>query len=75
MDVRRAPLRVGALLQPLQGSPAEGSPSYGGGSVNINIEIPDEVYKKVKLAAILQDKTAKQYIIEQLEAGLKRRDR
>ena len=26
---------------------------------NINIEIPDEVYKKVKLDAIMQDKTAK----------------
>ena len=43
--------------------------------MNINIEIPDEIYKKVKLAAILQDKTAKQYIIEQLDAGLKRRSR
>jgi hypothetical protein len=42
---------------------------------NINIEIPDEIYKKVKLAAIMQDKTAKEYIIEKLDAGLKRRKR
>lgn len=41
--------------------------------VNINIEIPDEVYKKVKLAAIMQDKTAKDFIIEKLDAGLRRR--
>jgi hypothetical protein len=43
--------------------------------VNINIEIPDEVYKKVKLAAIMQDKTAKDFIIEKLDAGLQRRKR
>jgi hypothetical protein len=40
---------------------------------NINIEIPDEIYKKVKLQAIMQDKTAKDHIIEKLEKGLKRR--
>jgi hypothetical protein len=40
---------------------------------NINIEIPDEIYKKVKLQAIMQDKTAKDHIIELLDAGLRRR--
>jgi hypothetical protein len=40
---------------------------------NINIEIPDEVYKKVKLAAIMQDQTAKDHIIAKLKEGLRRR--
>lgn len=40
---------------------------------NINIEIPDEVYKKVKLTAIMQDKTVKEYVIEQLSAAMRRR--
>jgi hypothetical protein len=43
--------------------------------VNINIEIPDEIYKEVKLAAIMHDKTVKDFVIEKLDAGLKRRKR
>ncbi len=42
---------------------------------NINIEIPDEVYKKVKLDAIMQDKTVKEHIIQKLDEGLRRRKR
>jgi hypothetical protein len=42
---------------------------------NINIEIPDEVYKRVKLAAILGDQTVKDYIIAKLEAEMRRRRR
>ena len=41
--------------------------------VNINIEIPDEIYKKVKLDAIMQDKTVKDHIIKKLDDGLRRR--
>jgi uncharacterized protein (DUF1778 family) len=37
---------------------------------NINIEIPDDIYKKVKLAAIMQDKSVKDFIIERLEAKM-----
>jgi hypothetical protein len=40
---------------------------------NINIEIPDDVYKKVKLAAIMQDKTVKDYVIEKLGTAMRRR--
>ena len=42
---------------------------------NINIEIPDDIYKKVKLAAIMQDKTVKDFIIAKIDSGLKRRKR
>jgi hypothetical protein len=42
---------------------------------NINIEIPDDIYKKVKLSAILQDKTAKDFIIRAIDDGLRRRKR
>ncbi len=40
---------------------------------NINIKIPDDIYKKVKLAAIMQDKTVKDFIIERLEQKMKGR--
>lgn len=40
---------------------------------NINIEIPDDVYKKVKLTAITQDKTVKDFVIEKLDAAMRRR--
>lgn len=40
---------------------------------NINIEIPDDVYKRVKLAAILHDKTVKEFITQQLEEEMRRR--
>jgi hypothetical protein len=43
--------------------------------VNINIEIPDEIYKKVKVDAIIQDKTAKDYITQKIDEGLRRRKR
>ena len=39
---------------------------------NINIEIPDDIYKKVKLAAITKDKTVKAFIIEQLEQKMQK---
>jgi hypothetical protein len=42
---------------------------------NINIEIPDEVYKKIKLSAVQADKTVKQFVIERLDDGLRRRRR
>jgi hypothetical protein len=42
---------------------------------NINIEIPDDVYKKVKLNAVLSDKTVKDHIIALLDKGLRRRKR
>lgn len=42
---------------------------------NINIEIPDEVYKKVKLAAIMGDMTVKDFVIKRLDEGLRRRKR
>jgi hypothetical protein len=42
---------------------------------NINIEIPDDVYKKAKLAAILQDKTVKEFIIQRIEEEIRRRKR
>lgn len=35
--------------------------------VNINIEIPEELHKKIKLASIVQDITLKDYIIRVLE--------
>ncbi len=41
--------------------------------VNINIEIPDDLHKKVKLAAIKTDKTVKDFIIEKLGEELGRR--
>ena len=42
---------------------------------NINIEIPDEIYKTVKLTAIQDDKTVKDFIILKLNEGLQRRNR
>lgn len=35
--------------------------------VNINIEIPDELHKKLRLVATLQETTLKSYIIDALE--------
>ena len=43
--------------------------------VNINIEVPADVHKHVKLCAILQDKTVKDFIIEQLDVALRRRSK
>jgi hypothetical protein len=41
--------------------------------VNINIEVPDATYKKVKLEAITKDRTVKDLIIAKLEEGLRRK--
>ena len=40
---------------------------------NINIEVPDDVYKKVKLDAIMKDKTVKELIIEKIDEAMRRR--
>lgn len=40
--------------------------------VNINIEIPDDLHKKAKLAAAIDDKTLKQFVIEELERSVKK---
>ena len=42
---------------------------------NINIEIPDDIYKKAKLAAIMQEKTVKDFVIEKLAAAMRRKKR
>ncbi len=39
--------------------------------VNINIEISDELHKKIKLASIMQDITLKEYVIKVLEKKAK----
>lgn len=41
--------------------------------VNINIEVPDDLHKRVKLAAVQTDKTVKTYVIERITDGLRRR--
>ena len=38
----------------------------------VNIEIPDELHKKAKLSALIQNKTLIQYIHEALEEKTKR---
>jgi predicted HicB family RNase H-like nuclease len=35
---------------------------------NVNIEIPDTLHKELKMAAVLEDKTIKQLVIEILRA-------
>ena len=39
--------------------------------VNINVEISDELHKKIKLASIMQDVTLKEYVIKVLEKKAK----
>lgn len=39
--------------------------------VNINIEISDELHKKIKLASIIKDITLKNYVIRALEKKAK----
>ncbi len=34
---------------------------------NINIEIPDDIHKEIKLKAVLKDLTIKDFIIKSLE--------
>lgn len=38
--------------------------------VNINIEIPDELHRQLKLASVLKDQTLKDYIIKLLDDAL-----
>jgi len=42
---------------------------------NINIAVPDELHRSVKLAAVLADTTLKEHIIKLLDDGLRRRGR
>jgi len=39
--------------------------------VNINIKIPDELHKKIKLNAVMKGVSLKDYIILKLENGVK----
>ena len=39
--------------------------------VNINIEIPEDLHKKIKLASITQDVTLKEYVIRILDKKAK----
>ena len=39
---------------------------------NINIEIPDELHKKIKLNAVKEDTTIREYIINLLEKNATR---
>jgi len=43
--------------------------------VNINIEIPDELHKRLKLTSVLNEKTLKEYVIDLLDTSLQRRER
>lgn len=43
--------------------------------VNINIQLPDDLHKRVKLSAVQQDTTVKDYIIAALDEELRRRGR
>ncbi|MFC2136040.1 hypothetical protein ACFLTH_15605 [Bacteroidota bacterium] len=38
---------------------------------NINIEIPDDIHKEIKLKAVLEDSTIKDYIINTLKKTVK----
>ena len=40
--------------------------------VNINIEIPDDLHKKMKIKALMKEKPIKDYFIEILEKHAKR---
>jgi len=35
--------------------------------VNINIEVPEDIHKKIKLKAVIKDSTIKDHIIKVLE--------
>jgi predicted HicB family RNase H-like nuclease len=39
---------------------------------NINIEIPDDLHKKLKIQCAIEEKTLKDYIVETLEDTLKK---
>lgn len=38
--------------------------------VNVNIEIPEELHRQIKLAAVLEGVTLKAYVIETLDDGV-----
>jgi len=40
---------------------------------NINIEIPNDIHKKIKLKAVLEDLTIKNYIIKSLEEKISKK--
>ena len=40
--------------------------------MNLNIELPDELHKKLKLQAVKEDSTLKASIIEKLEKAMRR---
>jgi hypothetical protein len=40
--------------------------------VNINIEIPNELHKKIRIAAAINDTTIKDHIIKLLEKEMKK---
>jgi len=39
---------------------------------NVNIEIPDELHKKVKIQCAIEEKTLKDYLVEALKEKLKK---
>ncbi len=39
--------------------------------VNINIQIPDDLHKKIKLNAVKEDKSIKDYIIDILDKSMR----
>ncbi|MEM3374202.1 MAG: hypothetical protein QXE31_03185 [Candidatus Woesearchaeota archaeon] len=39
---------------------------------NINIEIPDELHKKLKIQCAIEEKTLKEYIVNVLEEKVKK---
>lgn len=40
--------------------------------VNINIAIPDELHKQLRMQAVLEDKTLKQLVIERIDKGVEK---
>ncbi len=40
---------------------------------NINIEIPDELHKKLKIQCAVEEKTLRDYIVDSLEQRLKKK--
>jgi len=40
--------------------------------VQVNIGLPDELHRKLKILAVTKDKSLKQYVIEILEEAIKR---
>jgi len=40
---------------------------------NINIEIPDELHKRIKIQCAVEEKTLKDFIVESVEQRLKKK--